>query len=336
MSDVRGLLTAIESRTSSTLLAGRFLAMIGAASRLADRGRSFFEGGRARMRFSVLECLRPHFSVTMKRSCPFLSLSLSLFLSLSLVLTLICSSSSSSALLSSLLDLLLTAGSGSRAAFVAVGVSLKRANSSSRAGGSVGDRSAGIFCGDLSFLDRTGAGGAVLVGFCWTDRGGSSMPSLLLLSVGCESASSMGKCRGDSNGGTVDLLGGASRLLNDVLFIVLELERWPLRESPLGRPEGVELCCEPIVDLRMALPFGSVDGVPIFGSLDAVLSCDDCGSFRLGLSSRGVRERSSKGAFASIGGFLGNRASASASCCRLRFSGDVVVSWLECPLASSL
>ncbi|KAG7153099.1 hypothetical protein HYQ46_013120 [Verticillium longisporum] len=43
MSDIRGLLTAIESRTSSTLLAGRFLAMIGAASRLADRGRSFFE-----------------------------------------------------------------------------------------------------------------------------------------------------------------------------------------------------------------------------------------------------------------------------------------------------
>lgn len=108
-------------------------------------------------------------------------------------------------------------------------------------------------------------------------------------------------------------------------------------ESPRAREIGDLFAFEPNAAFRVDLPFGKDDKpVPDLPSFCSVLSCDACRSFLLGVSSRGVRDRSSSGVLAS--GFVRfwGRKSPSVSGTRFLFSGVSCISWVDLDFASDL
>lgn len=107
-------------------------------------------------------------------------------------------------------------------------------------------------------------------------------------------------------------------------------------ESPRARDTGDLLAPEPKAALSADLPFVNDDEVvPDLPSFCGVLSCEECSSFLFGVSSRGVRDRSSRGLLASgLARFCG-RTSPSVSA-RFRFSGVSLLSCVGLDLASGL
>lgn len=287
ISDVRGRFTAIESPTFSVLVIGRFRACGGGGSMLADRSflMSFLGGPRASSLCTDLVYFLLYFSVTINLRG----------FSFGLSFPLISFRSSSSSFTTTCGLLPFVGESGGCVLWLAsepfVGVFFMRANSSSSNGGSVGESSSGSFKGDFGLL--IGGGGSAREDFCdLLCSGGSSR----LFSFDRES-DSFGRCSGDSNGGTADLEDAVSALarpLEEGLGLL------PLIESPRARDMGDLFAPEPKAVFKADRPFGNEDEfVPSFPSFCGVLSCDGCISFLLGVSSRGVRDRSSSGVLAS-------------------------------------